>query len=268
MTYPTLTPRSADQVADAIRFADPDDVITTLEADSCVGADGADYPRAAVESAAETAQAAWSTQVDRLGLKSLDADLYLLEAFMAEHIHRTVQALPIDLREDPGFWRYLALFPFRWYLKLREPELQPQDYGGTKPDKDRPDKRHLTQANYQLLFRTYLWGKIAFGKPNPDKVNANEKDLYRRATLVNETNGAPTDVWHSHMVRVQLGQLGHLPHAFIDSICDEPRANTTKPARLVEKRLTRMKHNILLDVYDAPKARALVDEQKTLALNK
>jgi len=83
--------------------------------------------------------------------------------------------------------------------------------------------------------------------------------------LVGKSNGAVIDVWHSHIVRVQLGQLGGMPGHFIDSICTAPTANDRDKGRKVEKRLTRMKHNILLDVYGAD-GRQLVDAQKNAVL--
>jgi len=106
--------------------------------------------------------------------------------------------------------------------------------------------------------RTFLWGKAACDGSDPDP--------YRRATLVNDTGGVATDVFHSHIIRVQLGQLGRLPHAFLDSICDDPRANGRDEARSVEKRLTRMKHTVLFDVYDLPEARAVADHEKDVVL--
>lgn len=259
MTYPTISPRAADEVAASILVAGSSGSgLERLEEDYCSGTNGPSYDRYGMNEVAAAAQDAWLDEVARRGATGPEFDLYLLEAFMAGRVHQVVKDLPIALREDFGFWRYLALFPFRWYLQLREPELQPQDYGGTKIVRENPERRSPTSPAYQLLLRTYLWGKIAF---DPD-----EDHPYRRATLVNDTGGATTDVWHSHLVRIQLGQLGDMPHAFLDSICAGPKANTRDPARKVEKRITRMKHNVLFDVYDIAGARVLADEQKALGL--
>ena len=42
----------------------------------------------------------------------------------------------------------------------------------------------------------------------------------------------------------------------------------TDPARDVEKRLTRMKHTVLFDLYDLDEARKPVDTQKEISLAK
>lgn len=253
MSYPVVTARGADQIADGLG--------TEFEArqwrDYIVMSDGPQFNHEEMTKTAKAHLMDWTAEKAKRNGRGEKADNYLLEAFMASRIHETLRDLPIDLLQDFGFWRYLALFPYRWYLKLREGgpsalEVKPQDYGGVG-----------AAPVYQLLLRTFLWGKAAYDDSEPN--------VYHRATLVNDTGGAPTDVWHSHIVRVQLGHLGRLPHAFIDSICDDPRANSADEfsgARPVEKRLTRMKHTVLFDVYDLDEARAVVDNQKLVILGK
>lgn len=255
MTYRTLTARDADAVVEWLREKGGDDPTDADVPDAKV-TDGepGECDHVAIEVAAAPARAEWEAL--RATLRPVSqVDRQRLEARMASHLHRTLKDLDVAVLSDMGFWRYLALFPYRWYLVAREPELQPQDYGGTKPDKDNPSKRRGTDPKYQLLFRTFLWGKSAF---DPDEPH----DPYRRATVVGETDGSEIDVWHSHMIRTQLGHLGKIPHHFIDSICDDPKANDVPGGRDVEKRLTRMKHNVLFDVY-GDDGRALVDEQKS-----
>lgn len=248
MSYPILELSAADAAADLIRDGKEDEKLN----DFVDHVDSPDYPEEAVRIASEEARVEWEDSEN-------PEDLALLEAFMSSRVHRALADVPVEILHDFRFWRYLALFPFRWYLQLREPELQPQDYGGSKPDKEEPERRHRSSPIYQLLLRTYLWGKIALDSEE-------EEDPYRRSTIVNKTDGSVMDVWHSHLVRIQLGQLGRMPHAFLDSICSDPKANGTDPARVVEKRLTRMKHGILFDVHDLEEVRAIADEQKEKAL--
>lgn len=264
MSYPILTARAADAVAKSIKDGD----LTTDEqwARHIVLSDGPVFDHADLDLTARQHQRQWAEEVSERQSKGQTADEYLLEAFMASRLHATLSGQPIDVLQDMGFWRYLALFPYRWFLQGREGgpgglDFKPQDYGGvqTKPD----GKESNSSPKYQLLLRTFLWGKTAY--------DASESDPYRRATMVNETGGAVADVWHSHIVRVQLGQLGRLPHAFLDSICDDPPANSAHKetgARPVEKRLTRMKHTVLFDMYDLDEARAVTDHEKTVVLDK
>jgi hypothetical protein len=96
---------------------------------------------------------------------------------------------------------------------------------------------------------------LAFGYRDSVEIPTAERDLV--ASQRERISSRP---------RIQLGQLGRLPHAFLDSICEQPKANDTEGGRLVEKLLTRVKHSILFDVYDLDGACALADEQKALAL--
>lgn len=259
MTYPTLTARAADHIAESLATSAEED---QREA-HLVLSEGPRFDTSAIDQAALRSQVEWREKEAARKERDERADLYLLEAFMASRVHRTLRDLPVEVLQDFGFWRYLGLFPYRWYMQLREGgpsliDLKPQDYGGTSVKDEETGKRQEATRIYHLVLRTFLWGKVAYDK--------REEDPYRRATLVNDTGGAVTDVWHSHIVRIQLGQLGRLPHAFLDSICDAPKANTTQPARDVEKRLTRMKHSVLFDVYDLDEARSLTDRQKQIAL--
>ena len=262
MSYPILTARAANTLAGMLGG-------TVDEAErrkQLVLSEGPHFDEAAVVAAASRAESEWAAEVRAREAAGERADEFLLEAFMASRVHRALRDLPTEMLQDFGFWRYLALFPYRSYLQLREGgpsgvAVKPQDYGGRKPKSDEAPQHVDTSPVYQLMLRTFLWGKVAFAE-------GESPDHYRRATLVNETGGAVTDVWHSHLVRIQLGQLGEVPHAFLDSICTDPKANTTQPARDVEKRLTRMKHTVLFDVYDLDEARAVVDAQKEISLAK
>ncbi|MFM8978986.1 MAG: hypothetical protein ACKOSS_00755, partial [Planctomycetia bacterium] len=148
-----------------------------------------------------------------------------------------------------GFWRYLALFPLRWYLVARELEegkpLKPQDFGGRG-----------AQPKAQLALRTYLWGKCAY-----DSSSTPPSDPYDRASklLRVDFKVSNVDVWHSHVLRVDIGHLGGTPHRFIDAIC--ARQLDTAGARELAKRLSRMKNVVMLDSYDVTDGQTLVDGQ-------
>lgn len=260
MSYPILSAKNADALIVVLTTVPEGDQWNSF----IVLADGPEFDHNAMSETARAHHKEWLTEKAAREANGETADEFLLEAFMASRLHATLRSLPLDLLQDMGFWRYLALFPYRWYLQLREGgpsgiDIKAQDYGGlrTKPD----GATGSTTPKHQLLLRTFLWGKAAY--------DASEPDPYRRATLVNETGGAVADVWHSHIVRVQLGHLGRLPHAFLDSICSDTRANSAHAvtgARPVEKRLTRMKHTVLFDLYDLEEARAVADHEKNAVL--
>jgi len=186
----------------------------------------------------------------------------VLESVMAGPLHNVLGRFEVKILEDGDFWRYLALFPFRWFLLAREPELKPQDFGGLSDKKINGVNVGYSKTNmkYQLLLRTYLWGKCAF---DVDDSHGGTADVYRRATSIDEGGPSVIDIWHSHIIRVQLGQLGEIPHAFVDVSAETPLS--TNEARSLEKLLTRMKHNVLLDVYPYGGARSLVESQVSAA---
>lgn len=261
MSFPTVSASAADALVATLSGASVDD----QWAQFIVLADGPDFNHVSIEQAAREHELEWSAEEAALRARGETADQFLLEAFMASRIHALIREMPVEILQNMGFWRYLALFPYRWYLQLREGgksglDFKPQDYGGRNISKD--GKEQSTGPKYQLILRTFLWGKAAH--------DPTEQDPYRRARLVNETGGAVADVWHSHIVRVQLGHLGRLPHAFLDSICEAPVANSAHKetgARPVEKRLTRMKHTVLFDVYDLDEVREVVDAEKAAVLD-
>ena len=90
-----------------------------------------------------------------------------------------------------------------------------------------------------------------------------DPDHYRRATVVGKMGGPSIDIWHSHMIRTQLGQLGNMPHSLIDVLVKQiPKPSEMKdPARETAKLIARLKHNVLLDVYPKEASDVLVSEK-------
>lgn len=207
----------------------------------------------AIATASAVHEDAWNARL--AGATPAAKDRQRLEARMAGPIHSVLKDGDPIVLSDEGLWRFLALGPFLWYLQAREPELQAQDYGGGWR-LDNKAKRVRTPFRSQLILRTYLWGKIAYDPTD-------EVDPYRLATIVGDQGGSEIDIWHSHLIRIQLGHLGEMPRAFLESITTKPTATDTDDARFVEKRLTRLKHSLLFDVYDRGEALVLADGVKS-----
>lgn len=260
MTYPVVTIDKAQQLASLLRVAMAEGVDPlTVHVDEDPWVDrraGHEYESALVGSCALDLRAATLVKLQNAG--SLSAtESYDLEAQMAGPIHSCLSQLGMDMLEDEDFWRYLALFPFRWYLVAREPEIQPQDFGGFAEEEIEPGviKRTRKSLILQLILRTFLWGKIAFDE--------DAQSPYFRATLISEKGGPSIDIWHSHLIRTQLGQLGHMRHSFVDVVVSDiadPSA-MKDPARKAEKLIARVKHNVLLDVYSKEQADSITSEQ-------
>ena len=271
MSYPTLDRKLAQELATELIAARDEglDLLAIAVDEATQGVEqqsGPDYDRQLVERAAD------QMRKDLLGERSSSELLAYgrevpggqtaLEAQMAGRMHAVLSQLDVRILQDENFWRYLALFPFRWYLLAREPELKPQDFGGTRPRIKDGALAGVqgTSMKLQLILRTYLWGKCAH---DTNDTAGGPGNTYRRATAITDDGPSIIDVWHSHIIRVQLGHLGSVPHAFVDVSAEVPLK--TKEARELEKLLTRMKHTVCLDSYSYEEVRELVEAQIPMA---
>jgi len=262
MSYPRLTIQKAQALAELLmQSGTPLDVYLD-EGEFVDFVAGDEYSKDLIDNCATEIRNEITKKIKKDGGIPPDEG-YLLEARMAGPIHDSVSKLGVDMLQDEDFWRYLALFPLRWFLLAREPELNPQDFGGIRRS-NVIAKDGTTQVQdgkpswiYQLLYRTFLWGKIAFDNGDPSH--------YRRATVVGELGGPSIDIWHSHMIRTQLGQLGSMPHSLIDVLVPKP-SEMKDPARETAKLIARLKHNVLLDVYQKEDSDVLVSEKLSEAL--
>ncbi len=171
MTYPTIDDRKANVVADRLRSLEPAMALScSFDEEGMVAvSEGGDHDSERVERVTATARQRLENRVASNGGVVKDTDLYDLETEMAVELHRLLKDLPVAMLADMGYWRYLALFPYRWYLLAREPELQPQDFGGAKVELDDEGRERVTTPNskYQLIVRSFLWGKAAYDESAP-----------------------------------------------------------------------------------------------------
>jgi len=270
LPYPAIDKVNAQNVVESLKIAiddgqDPMTACMESAVSAVVQKSGPDYPRPTVEKASEQMRRDLLPGCSNNALMSYSKGskgaAIQLEAEMAGRLHSSLCQIDVAILQDEDFWRYLSLFPFRWYLLAREPEMQPQDFGGTAPKLDESGevvRFGKTNLKTQLLLRTYLWGKCAL-----DENSSTPWSPYSRATSIGPDGPSVTDIWHSHIIRVQLGQMTEAAHAFVDVSAEAPL--TTSESRQLEKLLTRMKHNVLLDHYDYAGARKLVEEQADLA---
>jgi hypothetical protein len=260
LSYPKLTIQKAEKLAVILRNSEKPLEEALDENEFVDFVSGDEYPRNLIDNCANSIRDEIKQKITKDG-GIPPAEGYLLEARMAGPLHESVSKLGVDMLQDEDFWRYLALFPFRWFLVAREPELHPQDFGGIRKTtiKKQDGTSEIQEGKpiwiYQLLYRTFLWGKIAFEKGNPGQ--------YDRATVIGELGGPSIDIWHSHMIRTQLGQLGNMPHSLIDVLVKQiPKPSEMKdPARETAKLIARLKHNVLLDVYEKKDSDVLVSEK-------
>lgn len=248
MSYPSITARQATKLVDALLKVNESTRVDLplAESDYVVEVPGDLYDRRSIEAVAAQLRSEWDTAVGALPDFSAD-DLYVLEILFSSRIHRALVNLPIDQLEDEGFWRYLALFPFRWYLIAREGKnLKPQNFGGLIPrgDGDESEGEDADRDSpfvNQCLYRAFIVGQAIFDYSDSD-------NPYSRVNAI-PRGGPVTDVWHSHVLRVQIGRIGRVPHALIDATSTVEVRDMKDFARKVAKLVTRLKSNVLLDGY-------------------
>jgi hypothetical protein len=180
-----------------------------------------------------------------------------LEELMAEHLHKTLEILDPRALHDPGFWRFLALFPYRWFLLEREPEMQPNDFGGKEGSK-----------TYWLLIRTFIIGRKSKtpGKPDEYLNTRAYRDARRKLS-----DGRWIDFYHSQIVRKRWHDCATVSNAFIDSCVTAPEAldednESKRYADSLAKGLLRLTPNILLSALSPVDLKGLIDDEKKKVL--
>jgi hypothetical protein len=260
MTYSAVTSKNAVQVADELLKLNADlRVNAQIDPVKFIIEKQGDFDGKQLNADANEILNEWNKLVATAG-RVVNDDLVQFEIEIAPMVYKAISKVSIDCREDEDFWRYLALFPFRWYLIAREPELQPQDYGGLKEgsriNSDGDEEATFSKSGmiYQLIYRTFLIGKAI-----EDESDGN--DSFARATAI-PRGGPLTDIWQSHVIRVTIGRIGLVRHAFIDRVKIEPVAQSRMLdfARDLARRLTRLKNNVALDGHSKSEIDAVVKE--------
>jgi hypothetical protein len=260
MTYPTLTRVNAVRIANELLKLEVDSrVSASLVQDNLISEKLGEFDANQLRSDSDAVSKKWNDLVNSVKKVTKD-DLVQFEVKIAPEIFTAINKVSLDCREDEDFWRYLALYPFRWYSIAREPELKPQDYGGLKEtvdvDKDGNEVMKISNSNMvnQLIYRTYLIGKAMEDASDKD-------DPFRRSSAI-PRGGPLTDIWQSHIIRVTIGRIGLIRHAFIDRVKVEPDTDSRMLgfARNLASRITRLKNNVALDSHSKSEIDAVIDE--------
>lgn len=187
--------------------------------------------------------------------RPLDVGQYL-EEFMAERLHRLLDGLPAVVLHDARFWRYLGLFPFRWFLLIREPELQPQDFGGSNAGRDK-----------WLMVRTYQWGRKCHdeGATEPYSGVYAIRGVRRKA---GETEGMVIDFYHSHIVRPRWADSANVALAFIGATAMSPplidkSPKPTEPVRSLARRVSRLSGNLCLPFLEPDELQSVLIRERS-----
>ena len=167
-------------------------------------------------------------------------DNEIFEGRLAAALYGWFESLPIEVLDDPGFWRYLSLRHFWWFIEWREAE--PIEKGNFNNLVD------ATLPAEHIPLRLYLRAKAV--------VDGDDASLAGQIPK-------STDFWRSHITRVRVASAPDMARAFAEIKRDEKELDAplkTERVRRVAKRVNRMWSNVRLDMYDSAESKQLMKE--------
>jgi hypothetical protein len=174
----------------------------------------------------------------RQSLKGKDQRHDVLEGKISGRLHHELSKLSVQILDDPGFWRYLALKNFWNYILWRHSETfeegNPAKYGVYIDG---------TDAEEAIPVRLYIRGHIAL-----------DGGIYDLASSDTDADG---DFWRSHITRVRTWIYPSLARALVKS---HKTKRMTNELREFAKRMTRRRASLVLTAYDDADAAALIRE--------
>jgi hypothetical protein len=139
-----------------------------------------------------------------------------MEEDFAEHFMSQIDLISDGALQDPDFWRYLSLFPYRRYIYQLEKDLTPKRYGGD-------GNKDLVRWT---LIRGFLWGTRTFEphKEGEDRFQATR--AYRRARedagFGKKSEDTVPDFYISQIIRRYWSYNKPSYLAFIRAVVDGP----------------------------------------------
>lgn len=187
---------------------------------------GDDIDQRPIEQAAKAIEGEMATWTDK--------DRDRLEGVAAILIHSALSSVPIEILDDRGFWRYLALRYFWDFIAWRE--AGPFERG--HHDKY-VDARSNTES---VLTRMFLRAQAVGGPDHAELAFAVRMG---------------TDFWRSHVIRVRTGSAPAVTRALARRQVEDRLK--TDALRAAARRLNRTWTNIVLHTYDDLEAVQIVD---------
>jgi hypothetical protein len=176
-----------------------------------------------------------SEAIERFENESQDGlDRDALEGRLAIELYNSLNPtrVPLEILDDPAFWRYVGVRHLWPFVRWREPALEANsDWMRIAPYVDG------LRASECVPLR--MWVRASIGE---------------EAGAIGLSSAVPraTDFWRSHLVRVGTGAVPPLARAFI-----EAQAHHRLPAenvRATARKINRTRTNVLMYRYEANEA--------------
>ena len=151
------------------------------------------------------------------------------EGIAAGQLHQALRELPIEVLDDPGFWRYLSLDKFWWFIAVREAGPLARGNHSAYIDGLRPSEC----VPLRMFLRAHAVGV--------------DNDYTLASSLTRAS-----DFWRSHVIRVRTGSAPSVARGFV-RLQTEQRM-PTDVLRPFAKRVNRLWSNVVLDRLDDDEA--------------
>lgn len=155
------------------------------------------------------------------------------EGRFAGEVHRTLRDLPIEALDDPGFWRYVALVHFWWFVAVRE-----------APAIERGNVMTYVDGGTECVpFRMFLRAQAV-----------RDGDDYALAGALPKA----ADFWRSHVLRVRTATAPPLARSFARLQVD--KRMVSDDVRPFARRINRLWSNIVFHDWEDADCDALLGE--------
>lgn len=160
----------------------------------------------------------------------------VFEGRAAGDLHTALRDLPTEVLDDPGFWRFVSLAKFWWFIVDREEVPIGRGNHMTYVDGTRPAEC--------VPLRMFLRAQ-----------SVRDGDDYSLASSMDNA----TDFWRSHVIRVQTGTAPPLARSFA-SLQARVRMSSTPELRPFARRVNRLWSNVVMSRLAEDEAADVIQE--------
>lgn len=155
------------------------------------------------------------------------------EGRYAGEVHEALREVPVEALDDPGFWRYLALVHFWWFVSARE-----------APAIGRGNAMTYVDGGKECVpFRMFLRAQAVGDDGDYSLAGALPKSA---------------DFWRSHILRVKTGTAPPLARSFARLQLDKHMVSDD--VRPFARRINRLWSNIIFHTWDDAECDDLLQE--------
>jgi hypothetical protein len=172
-------------------------------------------------------------------LLARDAQGGKFEADASPVVHRHMRNVSGAALADADFWRWLAVVHFSdlvdWRHAPAKAQAHPNNYG-------------IGNTRRNLLYRMYIRAEVAY--------DAGASDPYHLVQFGDK------DLWESHIIAVKIGNSRTIVRSLMSYLYPSASKGkcrfSTKEVRALASRLTRLRANVVFEMFDAKEASAVI----------